>query len=204
MPGDQPRPLDHTPSVSPTLLADFVRGDDQAFEHVVRLFSGVMYAAAYAVLGRRELAAEAVQQAFVAAWKASDTFDSQRELTPWLCTITRRCAIDVWRTERRHLDEQRDDYSLEGVTLTGASFEEVWEAWQVRDAVDRLPPDEREVMRLHHAGGYSHSQIAQVIGVPIGTVKSRTSRAHGRLRESLAHLWVGADEPSPRTGSGAQ
>ncbi len=193
--GDQPT---ETSGVSPTLLADFARGDDDAFEVVVRLFSGVMYAAAYAVLGRRELAAEAVQQAFVAAWKAADTFDVSREITPWLCTITRRCAIDVWRAERRHVDDHVED-DIERSGEPGASLEEVWEAWQVREAVDRLPPDEREVMRLHYGGGYSQSQMATVLGVPIGTVKSRASRAHHRLKESLAHLSAGANGPPDDT-----
>jgi len=171
-----------------TTFADFANGDDEAFEQVVRQFSGVMYAAAYAVLGRRELAAEAVQQAFVAAWKAAGNFDPEREIEPWLCTITRRCAIDVWRAERRHLDDHRGDGTLESAAPPGATFEDVWEAWQVREAVDRLPPDEREVMRLHYGKGFSHSQMAGVLGVPIGTVKSRTSRAHHRLQSSLAHL----------------
>lgn len=184
------------PMTGTTLLEDFARGEDEAFERVVRQFSGVMYAAAYAVLGRRELAAEAVQQAFVSAWKAADTFDPGQRIEPWLCTITRRCAIDVWRSERRHVHDGRSEVTPELAAPPSATFEEVWEAWQVREAVERLPPEEREAMQLHYAGGFTHSQMAGVLGVPIGTVKSRTSRAHQRLRASLSHLSGSAQKGS--------
>ncbi|MGL5809389.1 MAG: RNA polymerase sigma factor, partial [Nocardioides sp.] len=80
-----------------------------------------------------------------------------------------------------------------------------WEAWEVRTAVDRLPDGEREVMRLRYAGGFTQSQIADRLGVPIGTVKSRTTRAHDRLQESLAHLSsASAGETSTDLGSETQ
>jgi RNA polymerase sigma-70 factor (ECF subfamily) len=64
----------------------------------------------------------------------------------------------------------------------------VWETWQVRAAIDELPPDEREVVRLQHLQGHTHTEIAEKLGVPLGTVKSRSSRAHQHLAHRLKHL----------------
>ena len=68
------------------------------------------------------------------------------------------------------------------------SFERTWEAWEVRTALAELPPDEREVVRLSHFVGMTHGEIAEHVGVPIGTVKSRSNRAHRRLAALLAHV----------------
>jgi RNA polymerase sigma factor (sigma-70 family) len=68
------------------------------------------------------------------------------------------------------------------------SMEGIWEAWQIRIALDMLPAEEREVVRAQHFVGLSHAQIAQQLAVPIGTVKSRSHRAHRRLASMLGHL----------------
>jgi DNA-directed RNA polymerase specialized sigma24 family protein len=65
-------------------------------------------------------------------------------------------------------------------------MEGIWEAWQIRIALDMLPAEEREVVRAQHFVGLSHAQIAQQLAMPIGTVKSRSHRAHRRLASSLA------------------
>ena len=73
------------------------------------------------------------------------------------------------------------------VAIDAMSFESSWERFEVRRAIDGLPPDERQVVRLAHLGGMTHSEIAERLGVPIGTVKSRSSRAHRRLVAALEH-----------------
>ena len=133
-----------------------------------------------------ELCADVVQQTFVKAWRAAANFDPERELAPWLYAIARRTAVDALRSERR---PTRGDHAPEtDVAVTDRSFEQTYEAHQVRDALDRLPPDEREVMRLSHFVGLSHPEIAERLDVPVGTVKSRSHRAHRRLASSLASL----------------
>ena len=72
------------------------------------------------------------------------------------------------------------------------AFERTWEAFEVRAALDQLPSDEREVVRLAHFEGLTHSEIADRLDVPVGTVKSRSFRAHRRLAGLLAHLVEGA------------
>ena len=122
---------------------------------------------------------------FVKAWRAADTFNPDRELGPWLYTIARRQAIDTLRRERRI--EPAETEVVDVVELP-PSLESTWEAWEVRLAVDRLPDDEREVVRLAWFLGLSHPEIAEQLDVPIGTVKSRSHRAHRRLASLLAHV----------------
>lgn len=176
--------------VDPEVLRGFAAGDDAAFEEVVRHFAGPMFAVAMATVGNRELAADAVQQALIAAWRASSSFSPDADLAPWLCTIT-WCAIDVWRRDRRHRGPDLTATTEVAELAPGPTYEAVWEAWQVRRALDSLPADEREVVSLHYLEGLTQSEIAVRLGIPIGTVKSRTHRAHHHLQQLLAHL---ADE----------
>ena len=73
-------------------------------------------------------------------------------------------------------------------------LEQWYEAWQVRQAIDALPPDEREVVRLQHLEGLTHVEIAERMGIPAGTVKSRSHRAHQRLAVALSALREGLDQ----------
>jgi RNA polymerase sigma-70 factor (ECF subfamily) len=136
-------------------------------------------------LGRRDLADEVVQTTMLKAWRAAGTFDPSRELAPWIYAIARRVAIDVHRRESRAPvpSEVADDVAVEPL-----SFSRTWEAWEVRLAVDQLPADERDVVRLSHLVGLTHREIADRLGVPLGTVKSRSSRAHRRLASLLGHV----------------
>jgi RNA polymerase sigma-70 factor (ECF subfamily) len=167
------------------LSTRFRLGDEAAIRTVYQRYGGAMFAVAMAMLPTRELAAECVQVAFVKAWRASSSFDAERELKPWLATITRRVAVDIYRREARTRSEPRADVDDTVIPFT---FERTWEAFEVRAALDRLPADEREVVRMSHFEGLSHSEIADKLGVPLGTVKSRSHRAHRRLAQLLAHL----------------
>lgn len=177
-----------------TLDADVVegfrRGDDGAVRAVYREYGGLVYAVALRVLGQRELAEEAAQQTFVQAWRAAGSFDVDRPLGPWLATIARRVAIDVHRREARRAADDLDDVPAghAAVVTLPPSIDAVHDAWAVREALDTLPTDEHEVVRLQHLEGFSHSEIAERLGVPVGTVKSRSFRAHKRLAARLGHL----------------
>lgn len=178
-----------TPHDPATLEARFQRGDRTAMPELYRRYSGPMFATALALLGDRELAADAVQQAFVRAWQAANGFDPGRELRPWLYAITRRAAVDVHRRERRgreHLAPHGPTGSEP--TVDGPSLDRSWRAWQVHLALDRLPPDESRVLWLAYFGGYSQREIGSALGLAVGTVKSRTARAQRHLTELLRHL----------------
>lgn len=168
----------------------FRRGDDEAVRLVYREYGRMVHAVALRVLGQRELAEEATQQAFVQAWRAASTFDATRPIGPWLATITRRVAIDIHRREARRTTTALDDVPVGHGSLVTLppSPDALHDTWAVREAVDELPPEEREVVRLQHLEGFSHIEIAERLELPVGTVKSRSFRAHKRLAARLGYL----------------
>jgi RNA polymerase sigma factor (sigma-70 family) len=168
----------------------FRDGDPDAVRAVYQAYGRLVYAVAFKVLGERGLAEEATQQAFLKAWRAAESFDEDRELGPWLASIARRVAIDVYRREAIRAADPLDvvaegDPSL---TSTPESAEAVYDIWEVRRAVAELPGDEQQVVRLQHFEGMTHEQIAERLKLPVGTVKSRSYRAHKRLASELGHL----------------
>jgi RNA polymerase sigma-70 factor (ECF subfamily) len=175
-------------------LADgFRAGDEDAVRQVYRRHGGAMYSVARSVLGDRGLAADAVQQAFLQAWRAASTFDVSRPMGPWLAQITRRVCLDHLRRESRR---PRSAELLERDTAwvdESASIDHLDLVWMVREAVDRLPPDERVIVQLAYVEGYSFTEVARRLGVPVGTVKSRSARVRSHLASALAHLGPTSD-----------
>lgn len=184
---DDPSVADAAPTgLSAAVVERFCTGDAQALGEVYRQFARPVWGVALTVLRDRQLAEDAVTETFLRAWRAAPTFDPTRPLAPWLFTLARRCAIDVQRREFRptrggHAPEE--DRVVEMPDISAA-----WEAWEVRSAVSQLPPEEQAVVRLAHLDGLTHAEIATRLRVPLGTVKSRSHRAHRRLAERLRHL----------------
>ncbi|MGN6870997.1 MAG: RNA polymerase sigma factor [Solirubrobacteraceae bacterium] len=172
------------------IRARFRQGDPDAVREIYRSHGRLVYAVAYRVLGDRGLAEEATQQTFVKAWRAAQSFDERRELGPWLASIARRVAIDVYRREAVRTADPIDSVAPGDPALVSApqSAEAVYDVWEVREAVAQLPADEQEVVRLQHLDGFTHTPIAERLGVAVGTVKSRSFRAHKRLAAQLGHL----------------
>jgi len=188
-----------------TLFADdevalgerFRAGDEDAMREVYERYGSAMHTIARSMLRDREQASDAVQQALLQAWRSADRFDPSRRLGPWLNQITRRACIDAYRRDRRFestLGSQSPDgpaadgWALSGWVDDAASIERGWVAAEVRRAIDVLPPPEKSVARLAHIEGLTHREIASRLRVPVGTVKSRTARAHTRLARLLSHL----------------
>jgi RNA polymerase sigma-70 factor (ECF subfamily) len=152
----------------------------------------LVYAVASRVLGDRGLCEEATQQTFLRAWRAADSFDATRELGPWLATIARRVAIDLYRREAIRAARPLELFAPEAPALIApAGTDAILDVWEVRRAVSELPDEQRQVIRLQHFEGLAHDEIAGRLGVPVGTVKSRSFRAHRRLALELAHLREG-------------
>jgi len=169
------------------LTRRLVSGDHAAVRDLYRACGRLVFTVAHRVVGERGLAEEATQVAFVRVWESRHRIDPDRDLRPWLCTVARRVAIDIARRERR-----RPWASL--TEAAGASHEEgngierAWTTWRVRAALNDLPAEEQEVLRLQHEVGLSHSQIAERMNIAVGTVKSRSHRAHRRMAALLDDL----------------
>ena len=178
------------PVVSPDELEGFRRGDPAGVRAVYRAFGGLVFAVAFKALGSCDLAEEATQQTFVKAWRAAGSFEADRELGPWLATIARRTAIDLHRREARRPTSPLDDVAPAdpSVVELPVGVERSFEVAEVRAAIDALPPDEREIVRLQHLEELTHTEVADRLGVPVGTVKSRSFRAHRHLAAMLGHL----------------
>jgi RNA polymerase sigma factor (sigma-70 family) len=170
--------------------AKFRDGDPDAVRAVYRAYGRLVYSVAYRILGNPGHAEEATQQAFLKAWRAAGSFDAQRELGPWLASIARRTAIDVSRREAVRAADPLDSVPTGDSALITRpeSAEAVSDVWAVREAVAGLPSDEQEIVRLQHFEGLTHAEIGERLGLPLGTVKSRSFRAHKRLAALLGHL----------------
>ena len=171
------------------LRTAFRNGDPEAVRTVYRTHGRVMYAVAYKILRDQGLAEEATQQAFLNAWRAARNFDTRRALAPWLAAIGRRAAIDVYRRETARVADPLDAVPPGNPALSvEPATAALHEAWEIRRAVEELPEDEREVIRMHHFEELRHREIAERLGISVGTVKSRSFRAHKRLATLLGHL----------------
>jgi RNA polymerase sigma-70 factor (ECF subfamily) len=183
------------------LAARFRDRDEAAIRLVYQRYGGAVGAVARSILGDSELVAEAVQDTMLKAWRSAatvrldaDRHDPERGMGPWLYTIARHAAIDIAR--REHRPTQRDHAPEVDVAVMPVGLEHTWEVFEVRRAVDDLPAEQRDVIRMSHHEGLTHGQIAERLGIPLGTVKSRSHRAHRQLVAALAHL-----APVNQTGS---
>ncbi len=162
----------------------FKKGDPDAIRDLYRAYGRAVFTVAYGALGDRSLAEEAVQVTFTKAWQAADRFEPEKRLAPWLYAIARRTAVDLYRRERRHESTDLDT----DIAVLPPSFEGLWEAWKVRSALDHLPAEERAVVEATHYRQLTMAETAAELGIPVGTVKSRSSRAYRRLAERLGYL----------------
>jgi len=176
--------------VDQALLAAFRRGEAGGIGALYREYGRLVYAVAHRVLGRHELAEEAAQKTFVRAWQAADRIHVDRDPAPWLATIAKRTAIDVYRREARRPASALNDVDADDPALASLppDLDTLDAVWQVRRAIDALPSEEAAVVRLQHLNGLTHNEISEELGIALGTVKSRSHRAHRKLASLLGHL----------------
>jgi len=162
------------------LLIERIRGGDA---EAGRRFVHEHYLSVYRFLlcrtGRPETAADLTQETFVQAWRSLETFDAGQPLRPWLLRIAYREFLQALRRERPLT-------SLELLAeLPEARAADLSEAVELREVIDRLPIEEREVVVLHYLEGYHCEEIAQILGAPLGRVRHRLVEARARLRAEL-------------------
>jgi RNA polymerase sigma-70 factor (ECF subfamily) len=184
----------------PDVVERFCAGDPDAVRPLYDEYGRLVFAVALRVVHQRELAEEATQQTFLQAWRAAATFEPGRDLTPWLITIARRAAIDILRreTRREHVDLDEGSPTDTSLITLPPSAEQIEAVWRVRSAIDALPPADRDLVRLQHLEGLSHAEIAERLEIPVGTVKSRSFRAHRLLATRLRDLRDAPEESEAR------
>jgi RNA polymerase sigma-70 factor, ECF subfamily len=163
----------------------------EALRALYRAYAGELLGFALNALSDRETAEEIVQETFTRAWRHADRYDPARgSVRTWLYQIARHAIIDARRrASARPVAASGGADGLEDVA-GGPSIDQAMLGWQVAAALDRLSPEHRQVIRLAHVRGMSVRDIAQVCGLPEGTVKSRTWYALRSLRLVLEEMGV--------------
>lgn len=166
----------------------FDRSGDELRE-LYRRYGGELFGFANSALGDRELAEEVVQDVFAQLWRHAERYDGRRaSVRTWLYAIARNRIIDAHRRAAAR-PRRAEDAALDTAAQMDALDQAVLR-WQVTAALARLSPEHREVIRLAHYGGLTMREIAERTGVPLGTVKSRTSYALRHLRLILDEMEV--------------
>jgi RNA polymerase sigma-70 factor (ECF subfamily) len=172
-------------------LMQLVRaGDAQAFEIVFDRHSGAAFSLAYRMCGRQAMAEDIVQEAFVSMWRSGARYDATRgSVRTWVLSVVRNRTIDAFRRESakgsRDVSEEGLAERMAAPELTDTEVERRDEARQVRKALIELPPDQRQVIELAYFGGFTHSQIADMLELPSGTVKGRMRLGLTKMRLAL-------------------
>jgi RNA polymerase sigma factor (sigma-70 family) len=174
------------------LAKRLVAGDEEALAEAYDLYSSIVFGLARRVTGSRTAAEDVTQDVFVRLWTNPERFDPERgSLRAFLGMHTHSRAVDVVRSDTRRQVRERADAN-DPVRLDPASWErpEAVEAEdlaaRVRRAVGRLPAAQREALRLAYFGGHSYRSVAEVLGIPEGTAKSRLRMALDKLADLLA------------------
>jgi RNA polymerase sigma-70 factor (ECF subfamily) len=178
------------------LLADadlitLVEDDDpEAFATLYERHGRAAYSVAYRMAGERQGAEDLVQEAFLEAWRAAGSYRAEKgSVKTWVLSIVRNRGIDLLRSSAsRH----RIQHRVQAAALTsqpGGAFVETWHDSQrerIREALSHLPPDQLEVLELAYFSGYTHAEIAEVLSLPLGTVKGRVRLSLKKVKERLS------------------
>jgi RNA polymerase sigma-70 factor (ECF subfamily) len=169
-------------------------GDARAFEVIFDRHGDASFSLAYRMCGRRSTAEDIVQEAFISVWRSGARYDRGRgSVRSWVLGVVHNRAIDAFRRETVRTGR---DVSDDGITermaaaeRTEAEVERRDEAHHVRSALGELPAEQRQVIELAYFGGFTHSQIAEMLKLPAGTVK-------GRMRLGLTKMRVTLGDPT--------
>ena len=166
------------------LLERIGDGDGNAFEQLYRRYARSVFGLALRRLGDRERAEEAVQETFASVWRSARSYRAERGPGgPWLFTVARNAIVDRHRARGEPVAETPDSASPDAGPDERA--ESSWVAWRVHRALEDLPDNERAVLELAYWSGLSQSEVADFLGIPLGTVKTRTRSALARLADVL-------------------
>ena len=168
------------------------RKDPEAFEVLYDRHGGAAYSLAYRIVGDRAAAEEVTQEAFISVWRSGARFDAARgSVRSWLLSVVRNRAIDFLRSraakapkldfddesalEQRPAEERTEEEALRRETSA-----------ELRGAIGKLPGEQSKVIELAYFGGFSHSEISEMLNEPLGTIKGRMRLGMDKIRAALA------------------
>ena len=165
--------------------------DADAFEIVFDRHGSAAFSLAYRMCGQRSIAEDIVQEAFLALWRSGARYEPGRGgVRSWVLSVVRNRAIDSFRTRTA---KQTRDVHDDGISerMPAADSPELdairnEEGRDVRRALGELPAEQRQVIELAYFGGYTHLEVAELLGLPPGTVKGRMRLGLAKLRVTLA------------------
>ena len=178
------------------LIGRAAAGDARALEVLYDRYSRVVFSFALRILGDRQLAEELLQEVFFRAWQQGSAFSASRgTFVTWLLSITHNMAIDEVRKRRRRpqkADSEEPESVLDAMADTGAGADVEDEVWlgalrdTITSALDGLPAPQREAIELAYYQGLTQREIAERLGEPLGTIKTRMRLGIQKLRDALA------------------
>ena len=165
-------------------------GDARAFEVLFDRHADAAFSLAYRMCGRRSIAEDVVQESFLSLWRSGARYDRTRgSVRSWVLSVVHNRAIDAFRREAVRTNRDiRDEGVAERIAASEQTDTEVErrdEARHVRSALGELPPDQRRVIELAYFGGFTHTQIAEMLKLPAGTVKGRMRLGLTKMRVAL-------------------
>jgi RNA polymerase sigma-70 factor (ECF subfamily) len=166
------------------LVAGSLRGDTDAFGALILRYRALVIGVAYRIAGDAALADDIAQETFIRLWTKLAAFRPEGSLKGWVCRIAANLTIDALRKQKPTTDISLLDLAVGGKGPEGAALSSE-RAAQVRAALMRLPVDSRTVLVLREYEELSYQEMADVLGVPLGTVKSRLNDARRRLKDEL-------------------
>ncbi len=166
------------------LIVRTAEGDRDAFEQLYKRYARPVFGLALRRLGDRFRAEDAVQETFTSVWRSARTYRPDRGAGgTWLYAVARNAIADRARARQEPAADPPDLPSAEAGP--SEQTEDSWVSWRVHNAVSELPEHERVLLELAYWSGLSQSEVAEYLGIPLGTVKTRTRAALARLADVL-------------------
>ncbi len=179
------------------LIVQAAKGDREAFSDLMRRHEGLVFSVCMRMLSNRELALDATQEVFVTLFRKAARFRGESAVSTWLYRIAVNTCLDAMRkAKRRPLDVLPDHFEISDDSA-GDAFESVELRPELERAIQSLPVEFRAAVVLSDAHGLALAEVSEILGVPIGTVKSRVFRARKLLAEQLGNL---REAPRHQTG----